>query len=283
MSNYENIISINEWNVVMDNPEGLFIDDEEITDEEDKKDIYQAVKRALEKNMKKLCGGVETLEQEYGEKITPLYLTKSNKLATLVRNNSFGYISFETNLKLKLRFKHKINDIFELKVGTIGKGEVLLACLFPDVYISRRTFRSGQTNDCEIPGKYRIEVKTKGSEFPAPKESVDYKQYCVDTISQYIVERYNEQDDTPLIFVCFDNYKIGNLKKGEVGKCSVLTDVPKGFFWLKYTGNEEELRSILYNNISLLWAAGQHKNKFSITGEQDGGIICYNSLFKDKE
>jgi len=283
MSNLENIFSINEWNVIKNNPEGLFIDNEQITDEEDKKDIYQAAKRALEKNMKKLCGGIERFEQQYGDIIIPLYLANANKFKTIINKSSFGYVSFN-DLKLKSKLKSKIKDIFVLKEGTVGKGEVLLACLFSDVYISRRTHRSGQTNDCEIPGKYRIEVKTKGSEFDAPSKSNNYKQHCVDMISDYIIKRYNENESTPLIFICFDNYQTTPLKKDESGKCSVLTtDSPSGFFWLKYNGDENELKNILSDNIKLLWAAGEHKNKFSITADHTGGLICYCSLFKEEK
>ena len=103
-------------------------------------------------------------------------------------------------------------------------------------------------------------------------------------ISNYIIKRFAEKDSTPLIFVCFDNYQTSPLKQGESGKCSVLTtDNPSGFFWLKYNGNENELKNILSDNIRLLWAAGEHLNKFSITADHKDGLICYSSLFKEKK
>ena len=275
------LMEIKKWNSVQRKRGYLLVNNKiRITDKDDIDDISQTIKRSTTDDMKKLCGGVRKFEVQYENGIiNPLYNKKSQTFSELIEESPYGYYKIDP--------EKPISDIFNLKGGTVGKGEVLMSCLFPDVKLTRRKFKDDEsdrrTPDCEFEGGC-IEVKTGGSEFRIDKsvnnykkedDTIDYTAYCVDKISEYILSRYNKQ---PLVFVCFDNSNIFE------GVNTMVT--PNGFFWIKYEGDTESLKKNLKDVIIISEKSGEHKNRFSIVAKRDEvnpRIICYNSLFKNEE
>ena len=266
------LTEIKNWSSVKKKKDCLWINNDiKITDQDDIDDINQSIKRSMVNDMKKLCGGVRKFEVQYEEGIIkPLYDNESKTFSEIIEKEPYGYYKMDP--------EKSISDIFNLKGGTVGKGEVLMSCLFPDVKLSRRRFKDDdadrKTPDCEFKEGH-IEVKTGGSEFKIDKDISDYKKYCIDKISEYITSRYK---DRTLVFVCFDNSTITEGVNTKV--------TPNGFFWIKYEGDEENLKNNLDGVIVLNETSGEHKNRFSIVAKKDEnhpGIICYCSLFKDKQ
>ena len=260
-----------------------------VENQDDIDDINQVANRAIDDNIKKFCGGITEFEMKYGDKkiIHQLYVNETEKETPkkfddlIDKENTFGYISLDTlNLKDPPTY-----ELFNLHPGTIGNGEVLLPCMFPDVRLSRRTFREEQTKDCET-DTYDIEIKSRGSEFyfkdykntndiiktyQTRASFVENKRNLICTpIAEYIIERYKNK---PLIFICYDN---------DANK------IPTGFFWLKYTGEEKEgekkeaLIDTIDNLVTLDGQTAQHTNKFSIVASKEKPeLICYCSLFDE--
>lgn len=225
MSTLKNIKDFDTWSTIKRDSDGIIVDDDEkhkITDDDDLDDINQVIKRALSDDMKKMCGGIRRLETEYeNDKIYPLYKENSKKFSDIISVSECGYCSINDDLKIKSN--KKIEKLFAFNPGTVGKGEVLMSCIFPDVKLSRRKFKDeksdNQTPDCEYPDGF-IEAKSFGSEFEyiekhKEKENID-KNFLY-SIVHHMKKRCHLDKNT--VFVFFDN---------DEGKDNV-----RGFFWIK--------------------------------------------------
>ena len=299
MSNLKNIKDFDsyleeekKWKYIYNSDQGIIVKDidgekHQISDNEDIDDIHQVARRVINDDIKKFCGGITEFEMKYGNDkiIHQLYINetekeKPKKFDDLIdaENKTYGYVSLND---LNLKEEPSI-DLFYLHPGSIGNGEVLLPCLFPDVRLSRRTFREEQTKDCES-DNYDIEVKSRGSEFKFEEnkgtkdiakqyKTVDkIKELVYEPLADYIIHRYNnppKDKPRPLIFICYDN---------EKGK------VPTGFFWLKYSGEGiSTLIETLQSVIDFKDESGEHSYKFSIVAEGEK-LISYCSLFNQNK
>lgn len=261
---------ITEWKTVKNNNGKFWIDgNHKVTDPDDIDDINQAIKRSLTDDMKKICGGIRRLETDYEKKdIEPIYNSDSDTFSKVISDGDCGYYQIVDN--------PKVPKLFSMNVSTLGKGEVLMACLFPDVKLCRRKFKDEesdkQTPDCECTDCY-IEIKSACSEFIYKEDGEDKIHNYVNSIVDHMKSRCHIDKDTTFVF--FDNTRNSN-RKGN--------DDPKGFFWIKCgKKNEEntnELVELLKKNVKIgeVWSRPK-SGYFSISciGEngKNGKIIIH--------
>ena len=160
-----NIKSFFEWIEIKKDKNGnKFIDNQKIDDPYNNLD--RIIKRLQNKIIDKVCGGVRNLENNFGDNkiIHLLYNDDSKKLASIIDEKKvYGYVNFEKDLGLKNT--SDIKSIFEQISNGVGKGEVLLSCLFQDVRMkNRESDNSEERGDCAIINDnsilYHIEVKS---------------------------------------------------------------------------------------------------------------------------
>ena len=146
-----NIKSFFEWIEIKKDKNGnKFIDNQKIDDPYNNLD--RIIKRLQNKIIDKVCGGVRNLENNFGDNkiIHLLYNDDSKKLASIIDEKKvYGYVNFEKDLGLKNT--SDIKSIFEQISNGVGKGEVLLSCLFQDVRMkNRESDNSEERGDCAI-------------------------------------------------------------------------------------------------------------------------------------
>ena len=299
-------ISKEEDNIVITDVNG---EEYTVSDKNNADNINRIANRSLNADIVKLCGNMPYLEDLYGDNKTihPLYNEKSKKFESLVSDSDFGYISYESlNLKEGVT-DEEIENLFILdgekmkKEGAnkenIGKGEVLLSCLFPDVKITPKKTVSSKDilrPDCQT-DNYIIEIKTNGAQFAFSDGLDDSSKNIQELIDQHNIDElktltYNslaksilerlKNVNKPLIFICYDNEKLGR---------KLRSSKTTGFFWLKYDSTKEKAEDLIERLKSVIEFSdevAEHKNKFTIVAKKvnepkDAKLICYCSAFKE--
>ena len=293
MSTMHNIKDFNtylfEWkNLKKGNKGTLFLDNKVVNDEKDIKRILRTMSRVEDKNKDRFCGTVRKIEDFYDEK--DIYtISNQYKLADLLTGD-YGYVEFD---KIFPSDKiGKIQKMFSIYGDDVGKGEVLLPCLFSDVRMKNREDR--EKGDCAIfDGSqdniiYHIEVKSAGSGFTYKEiksnngveseeemESNLTYNYAY-SIAYHIVSRYQKDanDKRETLFIFFDN---GLNTKTRTGNQEV-----KGFWWINVgkleSKNKESQRKIIAEKLQKHINLGYGNTKsntssFSISSNSEGIVI----------
>ena len=285
MNKFNNILDFDsfrilEWETVSKKGEDVKIDDKTIENDYDKKLLSRAVNRIQDKNIDWFCGGSKSLEQEYDKddscikELLNLNQTRP-KLKDLMAGES-GYVDIS---KLDIDMS-VVKKVFGLHPDDIGKGEVLLPCLFSDVRMKNREEK--EKGDCALVDEksniiYHIEVKSAGAGFKYEQIGKTNEENYAYSIAKHISSRYqkDKEDKKQTIFIFFDNEL-----KGRIGDDNV-----KGFFWInvgvltsteKMTRRNEIVQILSPHIITGNKNTKSNKESFCITCEKDKIIIHPN-------
>ena len=225
------------------------IDETPIQDENDIEKLNRTISRIEDKNIDWFCGGKKELEKEYGNIIQPIE-NRKEFLKTIDVNKDHGYVSLEKTINPDVETKNVIKSIFGLHPGDIGKGEVLLPCIFSDIRMKNR--EDSEKGDCAVVDtdnkiQYHIEVKSAGSGFTYFDMSKDEKYNYAYSIAKHIISRYqrNKNDMCETIFIFFDNSFGGEGVDSRKGNNEV-----KGFWWINVGRLTQDKKSEQLNEIS---------------------------------
>lgn len=272
MYRMKNILVLEDWETISKRDGKIMIDNTPIDNEHDVDKINRTISRIEDKNIDWFCGGNKNLEQAYDSIIRPI--GDRPKLYDFI-NPDCGYVSFE-EMGLNL---DEIRPIFGLHPDDIGKGEVLLPCIFSDVRMKNREER--EKGDCAIVDNdnstlYHIEVKSAGSGFTYFDVSDEEKYNYAYSITKHIVSRYqrDKNDKNETIFIFFDN----GLEK-RIGNNNV-----KGFWWINVgrltQANKniqiEEISSRLKNHINDEYGdviSKSNGSSFAVSSNENGITI----------
>lgn len=189
---------------------------------------YRHIFKKLDANGKELfeyaLDIMNTMKSEDNEKL--VFVNKEQPIQFF----NFSSITEIKNDKNDISLEEKINKLFGTTQSRVGKGEVLLSCLFDDVYKTNVDDRG----DCylkvddgkEIP----IEVKSAGSEFRTYES--DGKDKYILGMSNYFFNEMKRLKSKEIYFILFDN-------SGE-DKNSV-----SGFLQIKLTGSVDKIYDTL--------------------------------------
>lgn len=225
------------------------IDETPIEDEKDIEKLNRIISRIEDKNIDWFCGGKKELEKEYGNIIQPIENRKLF-LETINVKKNHGYVSLENIINPDIKTKNVIKSIFGLHPDDIGKGEVLLPCIFSDIRMKNREDK--EKGDCAVVDmnnniQYHIEVKSAGSGFTYFDVSKNEKYNYAYSIAKHIISRYqrNKDDKCQTIFIFFDNSFGGEGVDSRKGNNDV-----KGFWWINVGRLTQGKKSEQLNEIS---------------------------------
>lgn len=225
------------------------IDETPIEDEKDIEKLNRIISRIEDKNIDWFCGGKKELEKEYGNIIQPIENRKLF-LKTIDVKENHGYVSLESIINPDIKTKNVIKSIFGLHPDDIGKGEVLLPCIFSDIRMKNREDK--EKGDCAVVDmnnniQYHIEVKSAGSGFTYFDVSKNEKYNYAYSIAKHIISRYqrNKDDKCQTIFIFFDNSFGGEGVDSRKGNNDV-----KGFWWINVGILTQDKKSEQLNEIS---------------------------------
>lgn len=218
-----------DWKSIRKDKKGnVRLDKKKITNPYELNILNRAIDRIEDENLDLFCGTIPELEDKYKKGIIRQIDTQSLKSIVEDSKSGYGYVNLEN-------YGDEIKPIFDLHPRDIGKGEVLLPCIYSDVRMKSREKR--EKGDCAIIDDknniiYHIEVKSAGSGFKMVfdetktiPENQDEKHYpYAYSIAKHIVSRYqrDKNDEKETIFIFFDN----GLEK-RIGNNDV-----KGFWWV---------------------------------------------------
>lgn len=250
--NYDSFLDeAKDWKKLSKSKNGTIkIDRTPIQDERDIEKLNRTISRIEDKNIDWFCGSKKELEKEYGNIIKPIENRK--ELIGFIKKDDHGYVSLKDIIGLDSNPEtiNSIKSIFGLHPGDIGKGEVLLPCIFSDVRMKNR--EDSEKGDCAVVDvnnniMYHIEVKSAGSGFTYFDMSKDKKYNYAYSIAKHIISRYqrNKNDKCETIFIFFDNSFGGEGVDSRKGNNEV-----KGFWWINVGRLTQDKKSEQLNEIS---------------------------------
>lgn len=310
MNKFRNILDYNSFKILEDwekatktKDGNITIDDTEngnisVGNTNDKEKLNRVISRIQDKNIDWFCGGNENLEKEYAKEnnsIKQWLESNPNRLKFLEQiEGESGYINIKNIINNPKQIKI-IKNIFNLNPDDIGKGEVLLTCLFSDIRMKNREDK--EKGDCAVVDKdnniiYHIEVKSGGSGFQYidkfnidPEFKSDIKKNIKSdngkirynyaySIAKHIVSRFqkDKKDENETLFIFFDNKLTNRVSNNNL----------KGFWWInvgKLLSTDQETQKIkiankLFNHVHI---GGQNTKSnaqsFSITCTDKGITI----------